>query len=175
MKKLINLFLLVSIAAASFAQSVLFQDNFAKGKMNTAWTFGANQWSVANLESISMLPSPDGNNFALTNKGVSGITVDIAAASSANQTQHLNFYYHVHSKDAKGTVELLFLDQAGITISSMQFSELKEQAKWTSFNEEFKVPSNTTTIRLKLGFHLTHSPITIYYQDICIGCTRRSS
>ena len=175
MKKSVNLFLLMSLAAACCAQPVIFQDNFDKGRLNAAWTFGTNQWSVANLESISMLPSLRGNNFALTNNGVSGITADIPAGSSASQTQHLNFYYHVHSKDAKGTVELLFLDQAGNTIGNMQFAELREQANWTWFNEDFKVPANTTIIRLKLGFHLTHSPITIYYQSICIGCNRRSS
>jgi hypothetical protein len=176
MKKVVVMLLVYLMPAPAFSQNIIFQDNFEKGRMNSSWVYGTNSWSVANLESLAILPAPGGNNFALTNNNLSVIQADVAVGTlSISQTQHLSFYYRVHSKDARGTVQLIFLDQSGNAITTTVFNELKDLGNWSPFNEEFKIPGGTNVIRLKLGFHTTHSPINIFYQNVCIGCIGRRS
>ena len=174
MKKLILLFSLYFVNTNTFSQNIIFQDNFEKGKLNEAWkTTG--QWSVVNLESKGITPPAGGNNFALASTGNAEIKIDIPVINNMlSVTTQFNFNYWVHDKNSKGMVSILFLKENGDSIMSVHFADLTEKAGWNLFNEQFKVPGETSVIHLKF---VARAPLvagtTIYFQSICFGCNRR--
>ena len=173
MKTFILGLLLYLVNTNTFSQNIIFRETFEKGRLNDAWkTTG--QWSVINLESKGIKPSPGGNNFALASTGNADIMINIPVENtSLSVTTQFTFNYWVHNKNAKATVSILFLKENGDFISSANFADLSEKGGWDLFNQQFKIPGGTSVLSLKL---VARAPgvagTTIYFQSICFGCSR---
>jgi hypothetical protein len=174
MKKLTLLLSLYFINTNTFSQNIIFQDNFEKGKLNGGWKI-TGQCPVVNLENIGIKSSAGGNNFALASTGNSDIMIDIPVENtSLSVTTQLTFNYWVHNKNAKATVNILFLKENGDFISSVNFADLSEKVGWELFNQQFKIPGGTSVMRLKLvarAYGIAGN--SVYFQSICFGCNRR--
>lgn len=175
MKKIILQLPLYFVAINAFSQQIIFQDNFEKGRSNEAWRFPTSQCAVINLESKGIRPSPAGNNFALACAGNADIMIDIPVDNTgfAVMTQ-FSFDYWITNKNAKLTVNILFLKANGDIVSSVGPASLSEKPGWDLFNPQLKIPGGSSVMRLKL---IARAPgvagETIYFQSVCLGCTRK--
>jgi len=132
-----------------------FPGQLWKERMNSAWSMvqDSGLWKLR----VWACPFDAGKCFALTNNGVSVYRPTSDRCSIDSQSQHLNFYYRVHSRMQKERSNYCFLTR--LAIPSALFNLLSWE-NWLTGPILMK-SSNTSRyslIRLSL-IHTTHSPL----------------
>ncbi|HSU27145.1 MAG TPA: hypothetical protein VLJ68_02110 [Chitinophagaceae bacterium] len=176
MKKILLLLVLHIAFVNAFSQSLNFQENFEKGVFTNAWKITNGKWYVANLADKGITPPDGGNNYALASGGNGEITLDLKAHHDDLEIPlQLSFTYWVHSDGSTGQVSLVFLNDRGETISTIQFDALQQKNNWELFSQEYKAPTGTAVIRLKLGEISAAGKNTVYFKSFCGPCRRRGA